>query len=136
VFLKFSFENHQFLVTHPVSYNLSLLKASEVQFYSSHVASQVFSKTDHEQLVDKIKKNNSVLMMTLQKDKGIGNSTHNHSSPHIFALSSSHTSSSTTSYRPNSICGNPVSPTHPAIYIPYGSCHFPLFRFSTLPNPR
>jgi len=123
-------------VTHPVSCNFSLLKASEVQFYGSNVASQVLKKTNHEQSVDKMGKKNSVLMTTLQKDKDIAKNTQNHSSPHIFALSSPHTSSSTTSYRPNSICGNPVSPTHPAIYIPYGPCHFPLFRFSTLPNPR
>lgn len=36
--------------------------------------------------------------MTLRKGKGIGNITHNHSSPHIFALSNPHTSSSATSY--------------------------------------
>jgi len=37
--------------------------------------------------------------MALQKDKGIGNNTHSHSSPHIFALSSPQTSSTITSYR-------------------------------------
>ena len=33
-----------------------------------------------------IKRKNSVLMMTLQKVKGIGNESHNRSTPHIFVL--------------------------------------------------